>query len=134
MIAAEAVRILLQDITALDLRRTEDDTSPERRKARRQTDGVGGPGKKKQKGRGIKDHSVLVYNNSLNRMVGDLPASMVGDSIPRHLHLRRKRNQLKVADPPSDTNAKRVRNLNKKVSFCWRQRVPADDIGICANS
>jgi len=95
-------------------------------------DGVGGPGKKKQKGRGDKGPlgpGLQQQSEQNGRKSVDVngggrhPPPPVPQEPPAD-----------AGDPTLDTNAKRVRNLNKKVSSVGVTHVPAANIGICANS
>ena len=95
-------------------------------------DGVGGPGKKKQKGKGDKGplnpglQQQLEQNGRRSVDInggGRHPLSPVPQEQP-----------VDVVDPALDANAKKARNLNKKVGSAHLMRVWLVDINVCTNS
>ena len=86
-------------------------------------DGVGGPGKKKQKkgDRGAQSEQNGRRSADVNGAARDPPPPIQPEQ------------STDAGDPALDTNAKKVRNLNKKVSPTYTTRIPVVDLG-CTNS
>ena len=95
-------------------------------------DGVGGPGKKKQKGKvdkgplspGLQQQFEQNGRKSVDVNGGGMqPPPSVAQDPPAD-----------AGDPTPDSNVKKIRNLNKKVSSIRAVRVPVVDLSVCTNS
>lgn len=95
-------------------------------------DGAGGPGKKKQKNRGDRgplSPGLQQQFEQSNRKPADVNGG--GRDPPPPVQ---EEPSTDTVDPSLDANAKKVRNLNKKVSSIHTTNFPVVDLGVCENS
>ena len=96
-------------------------------------DGVGGPGKKKQKGKGDKG-PLNPGSQQQSEQNGRRSVGVNGGGRHPPPPVPQDDVGVDVGDLTLDANAKKIRNLNKKVSFVHVVHVPVIDHYVCTNS